>query len=202
MQSSINMEDLRLEEDEYLSFWVTNNAGIERLALDSPGDKSKNAQSPADDAGPGNENDQDLNNHGLGIEFHDDATEKENKGFPIPAGVNPVTEKENVQVPVKPGTVSDDRGGVPVESAAPEGPMTREEIIFKWLSGLKDDPHPLFSVDDRSPHELDWEAGDTVPQGWARTRPATGVPRQIPNYRFFDYTSGTYTDLHGAPPPV
>lgn len=54
MQSSINMEDLRLEEDEYLSFWVTNNAGIERLALDSPGDKSKNAQSPADDAGPGN----------------------------------------------------------------------------------------------------------------------------------------------------
>jgi hypothetical protein len=200
------MEDPGLEEDEYLSFWVIYNAGIEHLALESAEGKSENAQSPAKDAGPGNENDQDLNNHGLGIELHDDVTEKENKGFPIPAGANPATENENVQVPVETDTVSEDRGGVPVESAALEGPMTREEIILKWLSGLGHDPDPFFSVDDRSPQELDCGERDTMAQewgqGWARTRRATGVPRQIPNYRFFDYTSGTYTDLYRAPPPV
>ncbi|KAH2517149.1 hypothetical protein KXW40_005042 [Aspergillus fumigatus] len=178
------MEDLRLEEDEYLSFWVTNNAGIERLALDSPGDKSKNAQSPADDAGPGN------------------VTKMTKTSTTMDSELNFTTMPLKRRIRDSQSRPESTQGGVPVESAAPEGPMTREEIIFKWLSGLKDDPHPLFSVDDRSPHELDWEAGDTVPQGWARTRPATGVPRQIPNYRFFDYTSGTYTDLHGAPPPV
>ncbi|GIC93838.1 uncharacterized protein Aud_010326 [Aspergillus udagawae] len=200
------MEDLSWEEDEFLNFWVTYNAGIEHLPLASLDDKSENAQSPArSDAGAGNENNQDLNTRGLGIELHEDVTEMENKGCHIPAGLNPATENANVQIPVETDTVSEHRGGVPVESSAPEGPMTREEIILKWLSGLRHDPDPLSTVDDRSPQELDSRARDRVEQewgqGWARTRRATGVPRQIPNYRFFDYTSGTYTNMHGAPPP-
>lgn len=196
------MADLGWEEDEFLDFWVTYNAGIEQLDLVSPEDKSENAQSPAKiDAGAEKENDTGLIKHGLGIQLHEDVAETDNKGLHIPAGVNPATENA-VQVPVEIDNGSEDKGGVPVESAAPESPMTREEIILKWLSGLA----PAHDTeDDMMFQDLESRALDTVEQewgkDWARNRRATGVPRQIPNYRFFDYKTGTYTDLHGAPPP-
>jgi hypothetical protein len=197
------MEDLKLEDDEFLDYWVRYNAGIETLDPVSPEDKSVKAQSAAKkDAGAENGNDSGLIKHGLGITLHEDAAETDNnKGLHIPAGVNPATENA-VQVPVETDNGSEDKGGVPVESAAPDSPMTRDEIILKWLAGLAS---ANATEDDLMFQELESRTLDTVelewPKGWARNRRATGVPRQIPNYRFFDYTTGTYTDLHGAPPP-
>ncbi|RHZ53675.1 hypothetical protein CDV55_101699 [Aspergillus turcosus] len=193
------MAELGWEEDEFLDFWVTYNAGIEQLDLVSQENKSENAQSPAKkDAGAENQNDPGLINHGLGIQLHEDVAETENKGSQL---ADPATE-DTVQIPVENDNGSEDKGGVPVESAAPESPMTREEIILKWLSGLA---AAHATEDDMMFQELESRALDTVEQewgkGWARNRRATGVPRQIPNYRFFDYRTGTYTDLHGAPPP-
>ncbi|RHZ55209.1 uncharacterized protein CDV56_103589 [Aspergillus thermomutatus] len=167
------MEDW--EKDEFLDFWVTENVGIEYHAVVPPENQAEDAKSPArNDAGAENKDNQDLIKHGLGIRLQEgDVAENESKGFQFPAGVNPAAENANVQNPVEVDIGSEDRGGAPVESAAPEGPMTREEIMSKWFSGLGK-PDPRVPEEDASAQGLE-RACDTAEQEHWFYEPSSGT---------------------------